>query len=117
VNYCPGCDKDFGSVGAFDAHRVGDFPQTGPAQYTGPINVWTPKSGRRCLTDAELLQRGWTRDGRGRWRRPGDGAPWARSQDQAIAQRRRKRLPRDSGHPTPRRGSPSLPDSHSEAAR
>jgi hypothetical protein len=117
MNICTICGEDFGSVGAFDRHRIGDFPQKGPAEYTGPVGVWTSKRGRRCLTVAELVERGWTRDGRGRWRQPGNGAPWARSQDQAITHRRRKRLRRDSGRPRPRRGSPSSPDSRSEAAR
>jgi len=86
VNLCTGCGEDFGSVSAFDAHRVGKFRQRGPSAYTGPLADWQPEKGRRCLTPAELLEDGWTRDSRGRWRRRNDGAPWATSQDQVTTQ-------------------------------
>jgi hypothetical protein len=85
ANFCPACGKDFGSASAHAAHRLGDFPQTGPAEYTGSLADWAPEKGRRCLTTEELIERGWTRDARGRWRRPNHGAPWASSQDQANA--------------------------------
>jgi hypothetical protein len=77
-------------VSAFDAHRAGDYPQRGRSEYTGPLADWEPGKGRRCLTAQELTERGWARDGRGRWRQPSDGAPWASSQDQVTTQRRRQ---------------------------
>jgi hypothetical protein len=61
VNLCRCCNEDFGSVTAFDAHRVGkhEYP-------------WSPEQedGRRCLDTEDLKERGWHRDSRGRWRRP-----------------------------------------------
>jgi hypothetical protein len=32
MNECTACGEDFGSVEAFDAHRVGKYPQTGPSE-------------------------------------------------------------------------------------
>ena len=40
---CSACGRTFCSVTAFDAHRVGRYMP----------------NERRCLTDAELLERGW----------------------------------------------------------
>lgn len=61
-NGCSSCRQDFGSVSAFDAHRVGkpglDWPEH--------------EKGRRCLDVVELAALGWTRDKLNRWRRPID---------------------------------------------
>lgn len=49
-NFCTGCCRDFGSLTAYDRHRVG--PHDGD---------------RRCRTDAELLARGYEKTAAGRW--------------------------------------------------
>jgi hypothetical protein len=63
MNLCTACGLDFGSVGAFSAHRVGKH------EYD-----WSPEreDGRRCLDTDELRERGWKQDTRGRWRQPAD---------------------------------------------
>jgi hypothetical protein len=81
VNLCTSCGEDFGSVSAFDAHRVGSYEHLVSHQHP---------DGRRCLTADELRERGWKPDGRGRWRRPSDGAPWADSGDKVTTERRAK---------------------------
>jgi hypothetical protein len=57
-NLCRSCGQDFGSVQAFDLHRIGDHAQ-----------LWSPEhpNGRRCLSISELEQRGFRRNTRGRW--------------------------------------------------
>jgi hypothetical protein len=117
MNICPTCDEDFGSVSAFDAHRVGKYLQRGSSEYMGPLADWKPGKGRRCLTVEELIGGGWTRDGRGRWRRPSEGAPWALSQNQVTAQTRRNVPRRPSGRSEPRRRSTQLPDSRKAEER
>ena len=52
--YCEppsGCGQDFGTRTAYERHQVGRGAK------------------RRCLTVEELKNRGWSLDGRGRWRR------------------------------------------------
>jgi hypothetical protein len=117
VNLCTSCGKDFGSVSAFDAHRVGKYTQRGLSEYTELIDDWAPEKGRRCLTVQELIGRAWTRDGRGRWRRPSEGAPWAPSQNQVTAQIRRNVPRKASGRSEPRKRSERLPDSRKGTAR
>src|SRR5947208_15770430 len=56
LNQCTGCGKAFASLEAFDAHRVGKHPQTGPSEYAGSLEDWTPEQGRRCLTLEEMRQ-------------------------------------------------------------
>ena len=55
LNGCSGCRRDFASLRAFDAHRVGehslDFPEH--------------EAGRRCLDVEEMPE--WLKDSRGRW--------------------------------------------------
>jgi len=51
---CPTCGDYFGSVRAFDRHRVG--PYANPGQWRG---------ARRCLTEPEMIAAGWARNGRG----------------------------------------------------
>jgi hypothetical protein len=78
VNECSACRQDFGSLSPFDAHRVGRFPQRGPADYrdrlscglADPLEDWTPELGRRCLEEDELRALGWKQDRHGRWRQP-----------------------------------------------
>lgn len=117
ANLCTTCGEDFGSVSAFEAHRIGDYLQRGASEYTGRLAEWTSKKGRRCLTPAELLERRWTRDSRGRWRQPNQGAPWAPSQDQAVTERRRHGRGRGQTRPRPRGAPARLPDSRKESAR
>jgi hypothetical protein len=101
VNLCRSCGEDFGSVSAFDAHRVGKQEHPfGPAH----------PDGRRCLSIVELRERGWTEDGRGRWRRASDGAPWASSEDQVTTETGRDGEPKASGRLRRARGSTRLPD-------
>jgi hypothetical protein len=90
LNECSTCRLDFASLSAFDAHRVGKYPQTGPSEYrdrlaTGLVPVdedWRPEHGRRCLSEDELRERGFRTDKRGRWRRPPSGRrPWIQGED------------------------------------
>jgi hypothetical protein len=77
VNECSACRRDFASVAAFDKHRVGAYPQAGPADWldrrsaglVAPLEDWTPELGRRCLDDDdEFAAAGLEVDGNGRWR-------------------------------------------------
>jgi hypothetical protein len=72
MNLCAACGEDFGSLEAFDAHRVGVFLQCGPSEYAGSIKNWTPSMGRRCLTVEEMRSgsfqgRQFAHNIRGRW--------------------------------------------------
>lgn len=49
---CGACDRFFNSLGAFDKHRTGDF---------------SPASARRCLDEAEMLERGMAKNADGFW--------------------------------------------------
>jgi hypothetical protein len=69
LNLCRSCNQDFGSVGAFDAHRVGKH------EYLWSLDA---EDGRRCLHYEEFEQRGWTRDKFNRWRQPAAGMPLSR---------------------------------------
>jgi hypothetical protein len=62
MNLCRSCEQDFGSVSAFDAHRVGKHSEE-----------------RRCLHEAELVERGFHRDSRGRWRQALRDADFSRT--------------------------------------
>jgi hypothetical protein len=101
MNLCTVCGQDFGSVGAFDAHRVGAYEYTFSADHP---------DGRRCLTAEELTDGNWTRDGRGRWRRAGDGAPWRRSQNQVRTESLREQRAKPPGHLRRARPSTRLPE-------
>ena len=61
MNLCRRCKQDFGSVTAFDAHRVGKHEYVYDLEH---------EDGRRCLAVDELLDSGWARDQHGRWRTP-----------------------------------------------
>jgi len=58
VNYCTACGNDFTSLRLFDAHRVGKHEFLASEQRP---------HGRRCLTQDEMLERGWVRHDSGGW--------------------------------------------------
>ena len=67
-NGCSSCGEDFGSVTAFDGHRVGKHGYT----YSEGVKMEPMREdGRRCLTRSELAAKGWARDRHLRWRTPG----------------------------------------------
>jgi hypothetical protein len=109
ANLCAACGQDFHSVSAFDEHRVGKYPQSGPAGYTDRVaeeliqatELWRsePVFGRRCLSPVEMEQRGMQRDRSGRWRLPVRGTPpW---KVDVAAEKRRKPQPRLAPPPRP----------------
>ena len=55
-NWCTTCEKDFGSVRAFDRHRVGKY------QYSAEH-----PDGRRCLSTNEMSQDEFVLNSRGVW--------------------------------------------------
>jgi len=67
VNLCTACGQDFGSLTAFDRHRVGKYPQKGPSEWTPAMGEWTPEKGRRCLDEEEMSAKGLIRSKRGTW--------------------------------------------------
>jgi hypothetical protein len=74
-NQCSACGEEFSGVQAFDAHRIGKYPQRGSAEYRDrvacdlipPEKPWRPTSGRRCLDITELEPRGFVRNAFGAW--------------------------------------------------
>ena len=67
MNLCRVCRQDFGSVGAFDKHRVG--------KHAYKFSIDQP-DGRRCLHHSELSDAGWKQDTHGRWRMPSGDFSW-----------------------------------------
>lgn len=65
INICDACQQDFGSVNAFDAHRVGKHAYT----WREGLAMTPPREdGRRCLDVNELeADPRWTRNAYGRW--------------------------------------------------
>ena len=64
VNLCTACGVDFGSVAAFDKHRVGRHAYT----LTEGLAMEPPREdGRRCLDLDELRDAGFVRNALGRW--------------------------------------------------
>jgi hypothetical protein len=76
LNECTACRLDFASLRAFDLHRIGAYPQTGPSEYldrmraglVDPLVDWRPELGRRCRDGDELVEVGLELDERNRWR-------------------------------------------------
>jgi hypothetical protein len=69
VNECWACGEDFGSVKAFDAHRVGKHAYL----YAEGLKMSPPmEDGRRCLSTQEMEERRWGKNVHGRWTRPED---------------------------------------------
>ena len=58
MNLCRSCNQDFGSVRAFDAHRLGRH---------GYLYSKEQPDGRRCLTIEEMPVKGFVRNAAGRW--------------------------------------------------
>lgn len=69
-NICSGCDLTFGSVGAFNAHRVGGYGdpiyKQSPTGKSQDIVGYTP-STRRCLTIEEMVAQGFKQEKHGWW--------------------------------------------------
>ncbi len=64
MNLCTVCGEDFGSVSAFDKHRVGTFDYT----FTQGLDMDPPReNGRRCLGVDEFEAKGFVRNARGTW--------------------------------------------------
>lgn len=64
MNYCRSCSQDFGSVSAFDAHRVGKHEYTS----TEGLRMSPPRDdGRRCLSVHEMEHGRFTRNKYGAW--------------------------------------------------
>lgn len=69
MNLCRSCGQDFGSVSAFDRHRVGKHAYT----FSEGLRMDPPhEEGRRCLDASEMRAAGMELDPRGRWRIPSD---------------------------------------------
>jgi hypothetical protein len=64
VNLCRGCSEDFSSVTLFDVHRVGQHEYT---HSEGLNRDPLLENGRRCLAAEEMAEKGWERNGQGRW--------------------------------------------------
>jgi hypothetical protein len=62
MNVCRSCREDFGSVSAFDRHRVGRHTYT----FREKLELGR-ENGRRCLDTDELEAVGMALDARGRW--------------------------------------------------
>ena len=67
MNECATCGENFGSIGAFDAHRIGNYLQKGRPEYVGSLEDWTSSKGRRCLAVVELVERGFEINAFGAW--------------------------------------------------
>ena len=64
MNYCTYCRRDFGSVRAFDAHRVGAHAYT----FREGLDMEPSREdGRRCLDPDEFLEHGLVSNRYGRW--------------------------------------------------
>lgn len=82
LNQCGACGEDFTGVTLFDAHRVGKHAYT----FAEGARMDPPREdGRRCLAVAEMEERGWKRNARGRWSDGNAVRPW-----ETFASRRRE---------------------------
>jgi hypothetical protein len=63
-NLCRSCNEDFGSLTAFDKHRIGTHSYT----FLEGMDMNPPREdGRCCLDEAEMLERGFLKNSYGRW--------------------------------------------------
>lgn len=72
-NVCSGCNRTFGSLSAFDEHRVGSFSE--PIYKRSSTGKSLRIAGytscqRRCLTQAELEKIGMIQNAKGCWVMP-----------------------------------------------
>ena len=63
ICHCAACHLTFTTIGPFDAHRVGKYPN------------------RRCQTEKELRERGYEPNTHGHWRKPRPAGSIPRSRD------------------------------------
>lgn len=83
MNLCCACLKDFASVKAFDAHRVGRHPYS----FAEGLERDPPvEDGRRCLDVDEIGAAGMELDGRGRWYLVGDAERIRRHRQEAVSE-------------------------------
>lgn len=72
MNECGACGQDFGSVAAFDEHRVGEHDYL----FSEGVQMEPPRyDGRRCLDVSEMEARGFHRDRWNRWALPAEREP------------------------------------------
>ena len=80
MNLCCACKADFGSVAAFDRHRIGRHAYT----HAKGLNMRPARDdGRRCLDTDEMTAAGMEIDSRGRWALIGNQDRFARWQEAA----------------------------------
>ena len=64
MNLCRSCNEDFGSLLAFDTHRIGKHAYT----YEEGLKMNpTRTNGRRCLSVEEMLESGFVKNKRNTW--------------------------------------------------
>lgn len=64
LNFCTSCGSDFGGIRAFDLHRVGSHDYLYGEGHP---------DGRRCLNEAEMLERGMYLNAAERWSQAQNG--------------------------------------------
>lgn len=75
---CPTCGLVFRSPAGFDMHRVGPFATLPDSKHGAQPH------GRRCLSVAEMTERGMARNERGQWTTAAMPALW-RADDEAAS--------------------------------
>src|SRR5215471_17852187 len=92
-NLCTGCWQNFGSVTAFDAHRIGKHEYT----FWEGAGMSPPRyDGRRCRDIEEMREFGFQQTGEGRW----SLSPWVGKKYQSgarAAKRSTRRAQRAAG--------------------
>ncbi len=87
-NLCSGCGLTFGSLGAFDMHRIGSYGEAiykpGDTKRKSPIGQ--APSTRRCMTLEEIQAAGMKQNDKGWWLtgQMGDSNPWANAEDEPV---------------------------------
>lgn len=64
IEHCPSCCQTFTGATAGDMHRVGDH------------GTWEGPDRRRCLTPAEMTEKGMAQNDRGQWTTGKSNAWW-----------------------------------------
>ena len=71
MNLCCSCKTDFGSVAAFDKHRIGRHAYT----HAEGLKTWPARDdGRRCMDTDEMTDAGMEVNAHGRWAITADAA-------------------------------------------